>query len=274
MDEDCYSNSDHNYIYYDVISTTGDAPLTGPTSRDWATRKLNVAKLEDYIDRARNSRSDDWLSDDPNTTAARFHQYVEEGCNISMPSRGYPRSHRPAYWWTDGIAALRRECIHARRLYQRAGRRAVDRTGMREAYKKVKKDLNVAIKTSQEKAWKELVRSVEADSWGLPYKIVAKKLNRKPPGVEAREREMQIAAYLFPEVSLIDWQVMPMGASDVRPLAEQTEAPAPFTTSELELAAKRLPSGKALGSDNVTNEVIKIFIRKDPDGFLHLLNVC
>lgn len=163
MDEDCYSNSDHNYIYYEVISTTGDALLIGSTARGWATRKLKVANIEDYIDRARNNRSDDWLSDNTNTAAARFHQYVEEGCNISMPNRSYRGSHGPAYWWTDGIAALRRECIHARRLYQRAGRRAVDRTGMLEAYKKAKKDLNAAIKTSQEKAWKELVRSVEAD---------------------------------------------------------------------------------------------------------------
>lgn len=124
VDEDCFSNSDHNYIYYEVKNMTTEAPQPRTTARSWAIRRINTVKLEEYIDRATHNRSVDWLSDDPNTAAAQFCQYIEKRCNLSKPSRGYPGAHGPAYWWTDSIVALRRECIHTRRLYQRAERRA------------------------------------------------------------------------------------------------------------------------------------------------------
>jgi len=45
---------------------------------------------------------------------------------------------------------------------------------------------------------------VDNDPWGIPYKMVMKKLNRQPLGAAARGRELDIAQNLFPEYPLTD----------------------------------------------------------------------
>lgn len=116
-----------------------------------------------------------------------------------------------------------------------------------------------------------MIQSVEADPWGLPYTIVTKKLNRKPPGVEARDTDSGPPILRGAADRLA---AIPVGTIDMRSSAGQTTELTLFTASELEAADKKLSSGKASDPDNVTNEVLRIFIRKDHDGFLHLLNTC
>lgn len=48
----------------------------------------------------------------------------------------------------------------------------------------------------------------------------------------------------------------------------------PFNMVELVLAAKKLPGGKAPGPDFVLNDVIKIFVKEDPETLLALFNLC
>lgn len=59
----------------------------------------------------------------------------------------------------------------------------------------------MAIKAAQEASWKQLVEAVETDTWGLPYKIVAKKIGGAAGGVEAIGREDAIVRGLFPTTS-------------------------------------------------------------------------
>lgn len=40
-DEDSFSNSHHNYIYYDVVNVAGGVSRPGTPARGWAIRKLN-----------------------------------------------------------------------------------------------------------------------------------------------------------------------------------------------------------------------------------------
>lgn len=124
-------------------------------------------------------------------------------------SRVYPAvsRRRPAHWWNQEIAALRKTCIRAKRNYFRR----ISRTGPessiveRDAYKQARKSLRIAIRSSQEKSWAELCTMVDNDQWGVPYRIVTKKLNRQPPGIVARGRELMIADTLFPTRPTIDW---------------------------------------------------------------------
>lgn len=209
VDTDCFSNSDCNYIQYDVDTGAVDTIRRGTPVSGWAIKKLYVNKLEEYIENEKQTRTADWLSDDPNTAADSYHQYVRSGCDTSMLSEH--DTSRLSGSSRTGILVDRRNSGPQKRIYTQTQNipesrsEGVDRTDMLKAFRTAMKDLNVAIKNSQQKACKELVGSVEADPWGLPYKNVAKKLNRRLPGIEARGRELLIVAHLFPEVPPTVW---------------------------------------------------------------------
>lgn len=94
----------------------------------------------------------------------------------------------------------------------------------------------MAIKTAQEASWKQLVETVEADPWGLPYKIVVKKIGGAPGGVEALGREDAIVRGLFSTTSPLDWEDIPLEAGPEEELM-------PFTRDELMKAAPDSPVG-------------------------------
>lgn len=82
-----------------------------------------------------------WLDTDVDDAAERFHQYVREGCRLSMPKRHMIGGHPPAYWWNAEIAELRRTCISKRRVFQRWGTRGRPREEERADYIDAKKKL-------------------------------------------------------------------------------------------------------------------------------------
>lgn len=98
------------------------------------------------------------------------------------------------------------------RAYQRAGRRRSPRDGLREAFRVARRDLRIAMKAAQEASWKQLVEAVEKDPWGLPYKIVVKKIGGAPGGVKAIGREDAIVRGLFPTTTPPDWDGIPLKA--------------------------------------------------------------
>lgn len=73
-------------------------------------------------------------------------------------------------------------------------RRSVDREPERVVYLQAKKDLRKVIRTNQQKAWRELQGKVDEDVWGLPYKLVMKKLSKYPLGALTIGRELELAA--------------------------------------------------------------------------------
>uniref|UniRef100_A0ABD2WZQ5 Uncharacterized protein n=1 Tax=Trichogramma kaykai TaxID=54128 RepID=A0ABD2WZQ5_9HYME len=58
----------------------------------------------------------------PEDMAGALITAITEACGASMSSGGGRRRRRreTVYWWTDEIATLRRQCLRARRLAQRA----------------------------------------------------------------------------------------------------------------------------------------------------------
>ena len=47
-----------------------------------------------------------------------------------------------------------------------------------EAYKEARMMLRIAIRKSKTESWKNLIETINSDSWGLLYKIEMKKLRR------------------------------------------------------------------------------------------------
>ncbi|KAL4090895.1 hypothetical protein QTP88_025653 [Uroleucon formosanum] len=165
-----------------------------------------------------------------------------------MPRGAVLRGRKAVHWWSDELAALRRSSCMARRRYQRAGRRddAEGRAREREAYSAARKELRRAIRLAQIESWKKLCLLVDEDPWGLPYRVVMKKLGAKTRLPEGQE--LDIANALFPSRPEVTWSV---GAAPAHPDL-QAEL---FSMDELVLMASKLPGGKAPGPDYIPNEV-------------------
>lgn len=118
-----------------------------------------------------------------------------------------PRRRKPVHWWNEEVAEQRRKCLSAKRMYQRAARRheVVRLELLQAAYRTEKKALTLLIRSVQENCWKDLCNVVKTDPWGLPYKVVTKKIGSHPSGSESKGRELEIAEHLFPTLPLFDW---------------------------------------------------------------------
>jgi len=159
-----------------------------------------------------------------------------------------------------------------RRAVQRSARRRdpLDQTDIhRAAYTEARKALRDAIRDTQSKSWAELCKAVDDDPWGLPYRVVTKKIGRRRPGIEARGREDSIANHLFPEPPATEWSLEP-------PLIDDPGDPQAhrFTLEELREACTRLPAAKATGPDGIPNEVLLRVSKTAPQALLNTYNCC
>lgn len=51
-------------------------------------------------------------------------------------------------------------------------------------YKKSRKRVIKKIYQSKEKAWRELIREIDEDQWGRPYKVILRETDGKDGGIE------------------------------------------------------------------------------------------
>jgi hypothetical protein len=121
----------------------------------------------------------------------------------SIPGGG--ARNRCAYWWTEEIAELRRECAQARRKLQKARRkRRRDEKEISccyEGYREKRRALQQQIQNAKARSWMELVESVESDPWGRPYRLVTKKLRPPAPALTANMKAgllANVTGTLFP----------------------------------------------------------------------------
>lgn len=190
-----------------------------------------------------------------------------------MPPRAPRRSGRTeAHWWSNNLAVLRLSTVKLRRALHRSARRrdTVDLTDAhRAAYSAKRKELSNAIRVAQERSWAELCRAVDDDPWGLPYRVVTKKIARKRPDIEARGREDLIAYHLFSDPPATDWSQEPRLRDEPdHQTADQ------FTLEELQEACLRLPARKATGPDGIPNEVLLRASRIVPQALQNAFNCC
>jgi len=54
---------------------------------------------------------------------------------------------------------------------------------LEEVYRSRKRDLRIEVKRAKASAWDDLIRTIDQDPWGLPYRIVLKKLRRSTPSI-------------------------------------------------------------------------------------------
>jgi len=205
--DNVHSGSDHRYITYMVELANGTRPgsdrrLT-TNCKGWATKKLDIKKFIEAVKEGPATHHSSSAED----AAAMLESQLVRLCNLSMSRRVGFSGRKAVHWWTSHIDALRRDSIAARRRYQRLGRRSgnADRSTELAAYREATKRLRVEIRSSQERCWMELCNAVDNDLWGVPYKVVTRKIGRQPPGAAARGREMEVARELFPNHPPTGW---------------------------------------------------------------------
>lgn len=115
-------------------------------------------------------------------------EVMKEACDASAPRVGRRHLKRAAYWWDNSIAELRSSCIKARRLWQRGRRRGAGSSSnnledLENFYRLRKRELRRAISKAKSVAWGNLIRTIDSDPWGLPYRVVLRKLRRSSPSL-------------------------------------------------------------------------------------------
>ncbi|CAB0033724.1 unnamed protein product, partial [Trichogramma brassicae] len=186
-------------------------------------------------------------------------------CDASMTRSGGRRRRGAVYWWTSEIADLRRACLRARRIAQRAHGRP-NEEACRASYASARRLLRAAIKTSKRLCWNKLCDEVNEDVWGKPYETVMSRL-RGPRVNSPSSPSMvrRIVAALFPHV--------PDEPAPPPPLQAGAVVPA-VTLEELRGACRRIKNHTAPGPDGVPNSAIKFAIDAHPDIFMQVYTVC
>lgn len=287
--------SDNKYILFNTENHDWhkEKNLGGPTGgigqlpSGWAIKKLNPGKFEIEIAKGIKNRTPGW-DETTDTTAEKeaeaLKKRITEACDAAAPKRKGPRAGKPAYWWNKKIATARRECRKTRRKLQRERRRRMHclqnspttantvRNAENEV-KKARKKFRTEIKRSKEAAWKEMLKAVDDDPWGMPYKICMGKLRSKT--ILHAEETRAAVKKLFPPGEVDDRETKNQPGEDERTAGLRlTPPPPPITNEETKSAIKAMKDGKAPGEDQITNEVIKLAHAHDPSAFKRLYNSC
>lgn len=281
--------SDHNYVRFSTTDRSQAlAPAVPPenTHRGWCIKKLDRDALLRHLTSVRlEAQAGDASVGKALAAAEALDKLLVSACEASMPrKRTGPQPRRPAYWWSDGIAELRRRALALRRRYQACFRRS-GHPGVEEArgcYTAARRELRTAIRESKRKAWADLCSSVDTDPWGSPYRLVMKKLGVRNPALDSRGREAAIADSLFPAAPITHWDLAPSAAvRDIfqafdpdRNTLEFVMAIPEFKAEELSRAVKRLAPGKAPGPSGIPNEVLRDLALTQPRAVLRAFNDC
>jgi hypothetical protein len=166
-----------------------------------------------------------------------------------------------AYWWTDDITELRKDCRKKRRAYQRTTRDDHQRAVKQEEYARARKMLRKQIGRSKREKWRDLCEDLERDPFGQGYKIVMSQLKLPNPRLTlTKQQRREIFEDLF------------MGAREHPYRMGGVEDPPLFSGQEIAEASARIKSGKAPGPDNLTPEVVKRSIEAAPEYFKQVFN--
>ncbi|XP_070854597.1 uncharacterized protein [Drosophila suzukii] len=154
-----FSASDHEAILLTVGGPPCQSqPMTGPRK----AYRQDTFRTQTFASALEGMAVSELDSADvaANKLAAR----LEEACDQSMQQRKtFRKHHAPVYWWSEEIPSLRRTCLRARRLVQRA-RGTANLCACNSSFKSAKKALKLAIRDSKRESHRgyQMERTLEA----------------------------------------------------------------------------------------------------------------
>lgn len=254
---DATTLSDHNYIKFTIQTPPQDTHGSHPSAK---RMKLDYRKLEEALG-AGELVSVATL--DADSCVATLTTKILEVCGTETDT---PNKRKSVYWWTPALNILRKTANHTRRVVQRKKRRGglENCVAEIEQMKKAKLELSKAIKNAKELCWKRLCDQVEQDPWGKPYQLVMGKLTKSRPLKELLHATalQNVVNGLFPVHPPRD------------PYIWQLEDTPRVTLEELTRAANSLRSNISPGIDGITNEALKLLVRRQPQILLQTYNKC
>ncbi|EDW49520.1 GM16507 [Drosophila sechellia] len=178
--------------------------------------------------------------------------------------RTHSRQRAPVYWWNQEIETARRECLSARRRYQRA-RGAESFAERKSEYRARRKALKIAIRESKRKCFLDLCDSADSDPWGSAYKVVVKKAySRTAKLLDPMLRS--VAEHLFPVMD---------GLRPADPATgDHVETNATVSSEEILDLAKLLKDGKAPGPEGIPIWALRLALYLQPDLFAKAFTKC
>ncbi|KMQ93687.1 reverse transcriptase [Lasius niger] len=93
---------------------------------------------------------------------------------------------KQAYWWSDEISKLRENTLREKRAWTKAKQRKESAELIDQlwyAYISARRTLRNTINRGKTTALQELLNTIEDDLWGLPYKLVMRKLRHSTPSL-------------------------------------------------------------------------------------------
>lgn len=273
---DTETMSDHALIEIEIKQHV-DAEITDcrrkkqATFPRWSTKSMNW----DLLTAAMITK--DWLCPQPvlcdsEEAAARLVQLLEEACDVAAPRVRTLPEKRQTYWWNKELAEGRKVCITLRRLMVKFRRQknTIEAERSRVELRQAQRKLRAMIAAAKDKAWKELLASLQQDPWGRPYRLVLKRLKGAAVAVteSLEHRELKdIINGLFPQHDNAegDWMDVPWAECRCELV----------TLDELKTVVKEIRNrNSAPGPDGVTMSVILTLLTVAPDRLLKCFNAC
>ncbi|CAB0043187.1 unnamed protein product, partial [Trichogramma brassicae] len=148
-----YTHSDHQAIVFEIETARPPRPTTRQSCK-WNARTLDSESLSVMMANAVVPPGP------PKEMATRLMATITSACDASMAKTSGRRRRCAIYWWTSEIADLRRLCLRARRLAQRA-RGRTNEGACQASYASTRRLLRAAIKTSKRLCWSKLCDEVD-----------------------------------------------------------------------------------------------------------------
>ncbi|XP_029177940.1 uncharacterized protein LOC114945803 [Nylanderia fulva] len=185
------SLSDHEYIQMFFGRDDGYLNVNDRSSNSQKYPRWNIKKMD--IDKFRAAilwnctNSDDQPTEKTAEDQAKWiERSIHQACDVGASRIKKPPPKEQTYWWNTDIARLREASIATRRAWSHAKQRRRPLeilTPLRDRYKVARKALKSEISKAKYIAWQDLIQTIEDDPWGLPYKVVLKKLRRSSPSL-------------------------------------------------------------------------------------------
>lgn len=187
VEEDEVSLSDHRYITFTITSDRASEQNDKAKRTAWVMKKFDEDLFHSvFIWECPQMLRSNMEELSPQEVSLEIDGIMTRAYDAAMPRQlNKFRKKEAVYWWSSEIDAKRKECIKIRRKWKR-NRKRVDRDSdieKEEEYKHAKKELRYLIRKAKTNAWKDLIRTIDEDPWGLPYRLVMNRLRRTSPSL-------------------------------------------------------------------------------------------
>lgn len=183
VEEDEISLSDHRYITFTVDE--GNVTRTNLNSRRvaWIYSKFDYDRFQAVFtwECAQEDISERYGLL-PKEVSEEIDGIMRRACDAAMPRQSQRfRRKDSTYWWSEEISQKRKEYIRLRRKWKRLRKKLDSEIEKEKEYREAKKELKSMIARAKSVAWQALIKTIDENPWGLPYRIVMNKLRRNTP---------------------------------------------------------------------------------------------